>query len=57
MSKLFGLCGRVHGTIGRHSDVAHYCFLIYCIVTTSMISCGLVWVVLVVGFVSVVTRG
>jgi hypothetical protein len=41
MTKLSGFCGCVHGAFGSCSGVALCCSFIYCVVTTSMISCGL----------------
>jgi hypothetical protein len=56
MSKLFGFCGCIHGASGRFSNVAVCYSLWQCVVTMSMLPCVPVWIVLVIGFLNVVTR-
>jgi hypothetical protein len=57
MSKLSGFFGCVHDGSGRHFGVALCCSFFLCDVTMSITSCGFVWIVLICGFIRVVTLG
>jgi len=56
-SKLSGFCGCVHGACGSMYGVTLCCSLVQCDVMMSMTSCGVLWIVMVIGCLSAVTMG